>query len=301
MKDEEWMIDENFNWIRFKNKENTEFKTNKVFLHIPRTGGKLVQRFLWYTEIADYLRRKHLKPEVAEKYNAWGEKTNSKAPGNLLVHHPLYNFNPEILEQKRVFTIIRNPWEKIASHYWYSRFSAGAMKWKEASLLSACGIYLKYAGWMFPDHKEGVPFFGNSSHILEWSFDEFLEIRNNEYFNDPAMFGMSDHCNPLHNFHSQKSYIQDYDVDCIRFETRAEDLKKYLGDWKVEEKHTDMMYCPAGKIGGYHLKKGMDQRPDYRTMYTEKQIQIVADFMKDDIDYWGFDFDTGSKRNYWEE
>ena len=39
----------------------------------------------------------------------------------------------------------------------------------------------------------------------------------------------------------------------------------------------------------------------YQDMYTDKTIQIIADWYKDDIDYWGFDFDTGAQKNYWNE
>ena len=37
----------------------------------------------------------------------------------------------------------------------------------------------------------------------------------------------------------------------------------------------------------------------YKDLYNEKTIQIVADWYKDDIETWGFDFDTGATKNYW--
>jgi hypothetical protein len=37
----------------------------------------------------------------------------------------------------------------------------------------------------------------------------------------------------------------------------------------------------------------------YRDVYTDKTIQIVADWYKADIDMWGYDFDTGAKKNIW--
>ena len=33
--------------------------------------------------------------------------------------------------------------------------------------------------------------------------------------------------------------------------------------------------------------------------YTEKTIQIVADWYQKDIDYWGFDFDSSATKNYY--
>ena len=37
----------------------------------------------------------------------------------------------------------------------------------------------------------------------------------------------------------------------------------------------------------------------YRDVYNDKTIQIVADWYKADIDLFGYDFDTGAQRNYW--
>ena len=39
----------------------------------------------------------------------------------------------------------------------------------------------------------------------------------------------------------------------------------------------------------------------YQDVYTDKTIQIVADWYKDDIDMWGYDFDTGAQKNYWNQ
>ena len=37
----------------------------------------------------------------------------------------------------------------------------------------------------------------------------------------------------------------------------------------------------------------------YMDLYDDRTIQIVADWYKADIDMWGYDFDTGAQRNYW--
>jgi hypothetical protein len=33
--------------------------------------------------------------------------------------------------------------------------------------------------------------------------------------------------------------------------------------------------------------------------YTDETKNIIGDWYKDDIDYWGFEFETGAQRNYW--
>lgn len=37
----------------------------------------------------------------------------------------------------------------------------------------------------------------------------------------------------------------------------------------------------------------------YMDVYTPQTIQIVADWYQKDIDFWGYDFDSGAKKNYW--
>ena len=37
----------------------------------------------------------------------------------------------------------------------------------------------------------------------------------------------------------------------------------------------------------------------YTELYNNNTIQIVADWYKKDIEFWGFDFDTGPTKNYW--
>ena len=40
-------------------------------------------------------------------------------------------------------------------------------------------------------------------------------------------------------------------------------------------------------------------RKDYKKLYNNKTINIVADWYKKDNNYWGFDFDTGAQKNTW--
>jgi hypothetical protein len=39
----------------------------------------------------------------------------------------------------------------------------------------------------------------------------------------------------------------------------------------------------------------------YKDLYTDKTIQIIADWYKKDIDHWGYDFDSSATKNYWAE
>jgi hypothetical protein len=39
----------------------------------------------------------------------------------------------------------------------------------------------------------------------------------------------------------------------------------------------------------------------YKDLYNDKTIQIVADWYQKDIDTWGYDFDSGPSKNYWNQ
>ena len=41
-----------------------------------------------------------------------------------------------------------------------------------------------------------------------------------------------------------------------------------------------------------------DEISNYKDLYTKNTIQLIADWYKKDIDYWGFDFDTPATKNY---
>jgi hypothetical protein len=40
-------------------------------------------------------------------------------------------------------------------------------------------------------------------------------------------------------------------------------------------------------------------KQNYKELYDAKTIQEIADWYKEDIEYWDFDFDTGARRNTW--
>ena len=63
-----------------------------------------------------------------------------------------------------------------------------------------------------------------------------------------------------------------------------------------------MDICPTGHEAGAENKGDhVKNRLDYKELYNDKQIQLVADLFSEDIDHWGFDFDTGATKNIWSE
>jgi len=113
------------------------------------------------------------------------------------------------------------------------------------------------------------------------SFEHFLEERfewgNMEYMWHRAIRG----------WYNQKDYVTDKNgklqCDMIRFEKLNQDLCKYFNIPTMSRARNVTALNPG----------------TYKDIYTPETIQIVADWYKDDIDFFGFDFDSGATKNTW--
>lgn len=112
------------------------------------------------------------------------------------------------------------------------------------------------------------------------SFEHFLEERF-EWGNMKYMWHRA-----IRGWYNAYDYVTDIDgnlkCDMLRFENLNNDLCAYF---KLPE------MSRARNVTGLVR--------DYKTIYTPETIQIVADWYQKDIETWGFDFDTGAKKNYW--
>ena len=114
------------------------------------------------------------------------------------------------------------------------------------------------------------------------SFEAFLEERHKwvdvEYMWHRAIRGWYPAWDHVSDDSGEKCM-----VDCLRHSHLEEDLKKYFDIPEMSR---------ARNVTA--LNKGT-----YMDLYNKETTQIVADWYKKDIDYWGFDFNTGATRNYW--
>ena len=96
-------------------------KHNYVFIHIPKTGGTSMARALEARAAADdimlgdtpkALKRRHKVKGVAATGRLWKHSTLSDIVGLV---------TPEQIAQARVFTMVRNPWDRVVSYYHWLR------------------------------------------------------------------------------------------------------------------------------------------------------------------------------------
>ncbi len=108
----------------------------------------------------------------------------------------------------------------------------------------------------------------------ECTFEQFLETR----FND-----ILESWQTIMGWQNQLDYITDINrkvqCDILRFENIEHELSAYM------ERKIQLPY------------RRRSNAKDYRKFYTDITQQIVADWYKDDIDYFGFNFDTSATKN----
>ncbi|WP_281930305.1 sulfotransferase family 2 domain-containing protein [Roseibium album] len=110
-------------------------------------------------------------------------------------------------------------------------------------------------------------------------FEAFLDERHTwggeDYFWHRAIRG----------WYPQVDYLIDEDnriaVDVLRQEHLAEEMGRYLS------LRDELKPRNVSKVSG----------SDYRELYTDKTIQVIADWYAADVDRFGFDFDTSAVRN----
>jgi hypothetical protein len=127
----------------------------------------------------------------------------------------------------------------------------------------------------------------------EWPEDDprkgyVMRVSFDEYIRDQRVFAIPhepDRPWPLSLWINQLDWITGHDGDvvgdCLRLEALDDDISIYFG------RRINVPHARSMQTGAY----------DYRTMYTPKTRQMVADAFAKDIEHFGFDFEGPATRN----
>ena len=117
-------------------------------------------------------------------------------------------------------------------------------------------------------------------YIMGVSFEEYIADRR--VFPIPEQ---PDRPWPLSLWLDQLEWITDGDGkvsgDCLRFEALGDDLSAYFGR-RMSVPHASLLAT---------------EPYDYRSMYSSRGVQMVAETFATDIEHFGFDFDGSAVRN----
>lgn len=220
----------------------------KIFIHIPKNAGMTIRRSpLLRDKIITANQNVHKSPEYSMRvYDTM--KKNGDHHG--FEHARWRDLNTAITSAHDAFAIVRNPWDRVVSRYFFAKKVIEVEKKEPAD-----------------------------KHQID-SFEHFLEERHiwggQKYMWHRAIRGWY----PAFDYVTDRQ--SNVKCDILRFEHMNDDLCSYF---KIKE-----MSRPRNVTG---------LNEDYKSIYTPETIQIVADWYKADIDYWGFDFDTSAQKNYW--
>lgn len=237
-----------------------------VFIHIPKNGGMTIRQTPKTRNNIIICSRATARDE---SYRLSFEMAMAKfGRPNLPYEHMRWKDLNEEMKRRKAFAIIRNPWSRVVSRYTY------AVKTD--------------AEW------DKVEINGKVTGGKEMTFDEFLDQRFQ--YETPTAADYSWHL-AIKNWFPAHDHVSDEEgnVRCeiLRFEHYDDDVNSYFGfsNEKFPIRNISNGDYPS------HNKKVLKGKRDYKDFYNERQIQIVADWYKKDIDYWGFDFDTAATKN----
>ena len=196
------------------------------FIHIPKNAGQSVRDAL-------YLQR---DVSLSEPF-----------------HYRYVDIADKVGRHLKFFAVIRNPWSRTASRYYFARQNA--------------------PHWPTNDPRR--------LFIANTSFEDF--VRQQRVLPIPEHPGQP-WMGPLSSWFNQLEWIRDERgavvCDCLRMERIDHDIRAYLGR-SIELRRRNVTQASY----------------DYRSMYTDELVEIVARLFHDDIDFFGFSFESPAIRN----
>ena len=169
------------------------------------------------------------------------------------------DWKQDLRENHKAVAIVRNPWDRVCSRYVFAK--------------------------KVIEYEKTVP----ENYADVSSFESFLEERH-KWGGEKYMWHRA-----VRGWYPAYEHVSDEEgnnrCDILRFENYNEDIKLYFGLLTNPEPRNITRVPNDNGTTGYGVS--------YKDIYTKETIQIVADWYQKDIDYWGFDFDTGATRNYW--
>jgi hypothetical protein len=242
-----------------------------IFIHIPKCGG---------SNFWSDLNRKQLDSNNEVLYPDWNHLTfdqkylteqlrlvdNVRADENI-GHVRLSDWKQDLINEYKPFGIVRNPWSRAFAQYKnFMNDSGPHARGADSNKLRAQDI----------QNRRTV----RKKYNIE-SFEKWMKVTF-ELYNEVPYTWLSAH----ENWWSQKSYLVDtndnFVSDVLRLENYDNDVKKYFS---VQ----------------FHKTNVAKDSTKYTEVYDDRLIQFVADVMKEDIDFFGFDFDTSATKNLWKE
>ena len=196
------------------------------FIHIPKNGGMALRQAF----------SEDRSVSMSDPYHYRYKDIETRLPVNI-----------------RSFSVVRNPWSRTASRYFYAKQNAKA--------------------WLDNDPRK--------QYIEKASFTDFIQERK--------IFDIPDHLGkpwmgPMNSWFNQLEWLTDHQgqiaCECLRLEHLNDDMSRLFERSITIPKANQTEY-----------------KYDYRALYNDKSIKLIADVFSEDIEHFGFTFEGGAKKN----
>lgn len=220
----------------------------KLFIHIPKNAGMTIRH-------SNYLKDKifEAKPNLHKTGHANAVANQMKKTNDAMgyEHARWRDIREDITKNYKAFAIIRNPWDRVVSRYFFAK--------------KVIEIEKKVS----------------ENYADVSSFEAFLEERF-KWKDVKYMWHRA-----VRNWYNAFDHVSDESenlkCDILRFENFNEDVCNYFNLNEMSR---------ARNVTGLNKKT-------YKDLYNKKTIQIVGDWYKKDIEFWGYDFDFGPTKNFY--
>lgn len=233
------------------------------FVHIPKNGGMTIRRSPHLKNlITTSTPNTHINPQYTKDLLTTMNKYNEH---HGYEHARWRDLKPSV-RNGRCFAIVRNPWSKVVSRY----------------------TFLMH---IFQPENQSYKKIIKNPNYKKCSFEEFLEERHEwggkKFFWHRAVKG----------WFPQKDHVTDENgnlrCDILRLEHFDEDVMKYF------ELKQPLHVRNVSNGERTHNKTQVSNKRDYKEFYTNETKEIVADWYKQDIEFFGFTFKGTATKNIW--
>jgi hypothetical protein len=225
--------------------------TKKFLIHIPKNSGMTIRHAVKNGPLKGKVQIATRDTHKLGHADAVKKVMDSNGDHHGWEHARYRDIDPKYYDTHKFFAMIRNPWDRVVSRYFFAK--------------------------KVIEVEKKTP----KSYADISSFDAFLEERfqwgDKEYMWHRAVRGWY----PAYDHVCDDNGVVRCDI--LRVENLNEDVCAYFGIGKMSR---------ARNVTAINKKS-------YTEIYNDKTRQIVAEWYVKDIEYWGFDFDTGATRNYW--
>jgi hypothetical protein len=202
---------------------------NALFIHIPKCAGMSVINIL----------------------------NNAKIYPTKLQWHRKLDFYSEEINSMYKFTFIRNPWDRIASHFYFQ--GPGAPEWPEKDINQMVTTKRQYR---YPSGFHKMSF---KEFVLKFVCNEnVIPSNKNLFISQPIT-------------HRLKNKQDEIDFDFIgRVENFGEDFANLTKQLNITTNSLKV--------------NNNNQNTNYRNLYDSYLYDVVKEYFKEEIDYFGFEY-----------